>query len=481
MFQKTGIRIILTGLGAIAIAILYAVLVSFNLIYGLGLFSIFCSLIIAFLCFRSIEAGLYINIFYSFFIYYISRLFFNDQFPVGLVSDGLILCTFFGLFFKLTDWKKSINNFIANPIAICILILFCYMFIELFNPYAHSFTGWYQAFRKIISSVLLLFIGFNLFSNYAIVKRFIIFVFFVCTIAGFYGCVQQWHGLFDFERAWAIASEKRFVITYIGSDFRKFSTFSDATAYGVLMTSAAVFFMIIGLGQRKWLYRLILFTGVGFMILGMAYSGTRTANAMLVGGLFMYCLLTFNKRSTQVFGAIMTIVFVALIYGPFYGNATLNRFRSTFHGSKDASYLVRENNRKVIQPYIWSHPIGGGIGTTGGAGLQYNPGHYLAGFPPDSGYLKKALESGWIGLIINLILYFIIMQKAINGFFTVRNDRIRWVAAACVSAVFSFYIAEFPQDAIGQITDIVIYFPMVAIIMNIKMIDNFENENSITV
>jgi hypothetical protein len=121
--------------------------------------------------------------------------------------------------------------------VIAILVLFFYLLIELFNPYAHSFDGWYQTFRKSLGALFLLFIAYTAFDDYKSIKNFLTLLFIVCTISGIYGCIQEWHGLFDFERAWAMADENRFGLIFIGGDFRKFSTMSDPTAYGIMMAS----------------------------------------------------------------------------------------------------------------------------------------------------------------------------------------------------------------------------------------------------
>jgi len=78
------------------------------------------------------------------------------------------------------------------------LVLFLYIGIELFNPYAHSFDGWYQTFRKMLGSLMMLFISFCVLDSFQSIKKFVTLLFIVCTIAGIYGCVQQWHGLFNF-------------------------------------------------------------------------------------------------------------------------------------------------------------------------------------------------------------------------------------------------------------------------------------------
>jgi len=286
-----------------------------------------------------------------------------------------------------------------------------------------------------------------------------------------YGCFQQWHGLFDSERAWVMADETRFALIFIDGDFRKFSTMSDPTAYGIIMASCGILFSIIALNEKKFRTKLIIITGLIFMFLGMAYSGTRTADAMAAAGFGMFILLTLNKRSTQIFAAILGCAFIVIMYGPIYGNQTVNRFRSTFNATEDQSYKVRETNRAFIQPYIYSHPIGGGLCTTGAAGLHYNPSHYLAGFPPDSGYLKKALETGWIGLIIICVLYFVILKNSISGYFESNNKNIKIIFAACSGCLFSFYIADFAQDAIGQITDTVVYYPIIALTIRLRTLN----------
>ena len=107
--------------------------------------------------------------------------------------------------------------------------------------------------------------------------------------------------------------------------------------------------------------------------------------------------------------------------------------------------------------------------------MQVNPGHFLAGFPTDSGYLKKALEVGWIGLFLICTLYYCVIRAGIRGYFQCRNEKAKNIYAAATCCMFSFYVAEFAQDAVGQITDIVVYYPMISVILRLK---DFEHEIS---
>jgi putative inorganic carbon (HCO3(-)) transporter len=159
------------------------------------------------------------------------------------------------------------------------------------------------------------------------------------------------------------------------------------------------------------------------------------------------------------------------MYAPIYSIAPIRRFRTTFIGSKDQSYKVRMDARAYIQPYIRSHPIGGGLGTTGMNGAREHPGHPLANFQPDGTYVTKATETGYIGLALTCILYFMTMRMGIRGFFQARHPQVKVYYSACLSALFSLYLAEYTQPAIGGVCNSLFYFPVIAIMLNLKNID----------
>jgi hypothetical protein len=464
-------------LGYVLVALMaagFGLLVAKQAEIGIGLFSLIFGFFVVLACMVNTELGFYINLVYAFFAFHFSRLLFNDTFPVGIVTDVLIVATFLSLFVKRKNLRGTFNRFVKNSVVVWMLVVLVYLFIELFNPNGHTFEGWFQTFRRFLGSVLVLFIAYYLFDSYVRVRRFLILLFALCVIAGFYACIQQWHGLFPFEEAWVKATDNRYGLIFINNNYRKFSTFSDPTAFGILMAAAAIFFLIFSLHQKRISYKLILITGCMIMILGMAYSGTRTANIMLAGGAAVFILLSFHKRSTKIFAVFATMSFLFMLYVPIYSNPTLNRFRTSFFAKEDESFKVRERNRAFIQPYILSHPIGGGLGTAGSGGIKYAPHHYLAQFPPDSGYLKKALETGFIGLAMICMLYFSALRQGVREYFRSRSERNKIIYAGAIAALFSFYIAEFPQEAIGQITDMVVYYPLIALVLKLRYLEEPE-------
>ncbi len=460
-----------------AIAAAFGYLIATQTFVGLGLFGLILGFFTVVACMVNTETGLYINIFYAFFAFHLSRYLFNDAFQVGIVVDILIGATFLSLLLKRGNLRSTFNSFVKTPVVVAMLVFLFYLLLQLFNPSGGSFDGWLQTFRRFLGSVFLLFIAYNLFTDYRRIRRFFTVLFVLCVVTGLYGCIQEWHGLFDFELAWVHADDNRFGLYFIMGDFRKFSTMSDPTAYGVVMASCSIIYIIIAWHQKSWPVKIVLLTGVLIMLLGMSYSGTRTANVMVVAGIGLFIMLTINKKATRFFAIASALVFVVVMYGP-YANSTIIRIRSSFAGSDDESFKVRNANRATIQPYIWKHPIGGGLGTTGGNGLRHNPGHYLAGFPPDSGYLKKALETGWIGLIMICVLYFLVIKTGIRTYFSTHTQRLKILYAAITASIFSFYIGEYAQETIGQITDIVVYYPLIAILLKLPYIDRKTEETA---
>ncbi|HEY4109294.1 O-antigen ligase family protein [Puia sp.] len=437
-------------------------------VIGISLFVLVIGLCAVLPCLANGATSLYFVLFYNYFIYFVPRLIGNDSIKVGVGYDLLLIVAMLGFVLRRERLRKASNHLFHTPVMIWTLVLYIYTIIEFFNPLAHSFTGWYISFRVATESFLLFFIAYQVFNSFNRIDNFLLMLFWASFICAIYGCIQQWHGLFPFEMTYI--SRIKGTSLYYAGQIRKFSTTSGPTAFGMDMAGVAVLYIILGLNEKRRLRKYLYFTGVMVMILSSTYSGTRTSNIMLLAGLFIYILLQANKKQTRIFAGVMVLMLLFVINLPYYSNATLNRFRSSFQGKHDDSYLVREVNRKHIQPYIYSHPIGGGLGTTNAAGVSYNPGHYLANFQTDDGYLKTALEIGWIGLLITCILYFYILRTGVVEYFSTNNGRNKSILAACLACLFSFMLADLAQEGINEITNVCIYYPAIAILLRVNYV-----------
>lgn len=454
------------------LACLFGVLLSKDMMAGLGLFGGLAGICFLVLCFTNVEAGFYVLMFVAFFAYFFSGLFFRGNMPIGIIFDCLVLVNFLGLLFSRKDFRISLKYFSKIPVVIYFCVIFFYNIVEMFNPNSMGASATnVNGLRKFLDYIIILFTAYMLLDSLEKIRKYTIMLLIAASLCAFYGCLQQWHGLFDWELQQIMSDPLSFGLLFVNGEFRKFGTMSDPSAYGLLMSGCTIFFLILSIYEKKTVYRLAFIGGSILMILATGYSGTRTAYATMLAGLGFFVLLNIDKPPIQKFGLVTLVVFLILLFGPFSSISTVRRFRTTFIGTQDESYKVRVMSRQFIQPYIRSHPIGGGLGTTGFNGAKEHPGHFLANFMPDGSYVAKATETGWIGLALICILYYLIMRMGIMGFFKARDEKIKIYYAACLSSLFSFYVGEYAQIAIGGVTDSVVYFPFIAIMLNLKYFD----------
>jgi putative inorganic carbon (hco3(-)) transporter len=412
--------------------------------------------------------GFYTAIVLGHIIFFVDRLLGGERLPTAFLVDIQINATFLGLIIhKVVNREvffKNSNNAITYAYALYTLFLV----IELFNPEMQSVAGWFFVIRKFLQFIMIYIVGINMFSTLKSIRFFFVFWGICAFITGLYGCYQQWFGLFNFEMDWIWSVPGRAGLYALDNgDFRKFSLLSGPAAYGIIMGASALLLAVMALRDKDFNHKVYWTIGAIFSILGMAYAGTRTAYFIFTAGAVLYILMTITNRSTLLAAVVCFMGFVVIMWGPIYGNVTINRIRSTFDAD-DSSLGVRDMNRASIQPYIHSHPLGGGLASSGVQGLQYNPNHYLAGFPPDSGFVKTAVETGWIGFFLQCLLYCIILLQGVRAFYRTEDRTAKVYALAAVVTLFGFVISQYGQVSIGQIPDCFLFYSLLAIIVRIS-------------
>lgn len=365
------------------------------------------------------------------------------------------------------------NNLLASPITVIFLIYTVYGFLQFFNPELNNRTLYYIGLRKSIMFLWIYIISYRLINTPDKFRFFLKFWIFMAFLIAIYGCYQQWFGFLPRELEYVMSNPVLYGLIYQGGQFRKFSFLSDVVQFGVFSGAMCVLTLIITIYEKEKRKKFILGFLTLIMALGMSYSGTRTTTFILPAGVSLYILMTVRSKTTliTVFGSVMVALFV--LFAPIYTNKTLNRIRTSFE-SKDASLNVRDENRHFIQPYMHSHPFGGGVGTTGAVGLQLDPHHYLADFPPDSGFLKIGIETGWIALVLTIVWYLIILYYYIYTTFRIKNPEFKVYAIALTCCLFGMMITQYSQVSMGQIPMIIFFMSATAIV---KRILEFEKLN----
>jgi len=421
--------------------------------------------------FRYPEFGFYTAITASALIFLPDKLNIQIPVPLGVAIEAVQYCTLLAIIAKQYRARANVSKFWRNPLTICFVVLLLYYFADKFNPVYHSTIAWSNYVRKYISHFAFYYTAFVLFDSFEKVKRFFLFAILLSLGLAIWGIKQQWFGIAEFEKQWFNRHPDMWALAFQSGFLRKFSILSDPATFGTLCASMMIFTLVIALRtSKKKTKRFMYFATICFM-LGSSYSGTRTCNLMIVAGVLLYLLFTLNEVRTYMLMIFFVFFGLFMLYGPFKNNLIVQRISTTFKGNKDASAMLRSINRHRIQPFLQSHPMGGGIYTSGFEGDIYNKGHYLSKFQPDSGFMKILAEQGYVGLFLTMTFYFIFMRRGIQGIFESRNPEIKAYYMAITAWLFSLLSGQYSQIAISNYPEILFYFPSLVILYKLKDYD----------
>ncbi|MEQ8470487.1 MAG: O-antigen ligase family protein [Marinoscillum sp.] len=437
LLNRSGLLLVLI-MGILLVA---GVTVFFPVANGIFMLLALVGIMSVILVIHRFQIGILFLFLLSVFMSFVQRTF-HTAFPFGIIYDFLIVMIFFSMFFQKRE-KLNWNNFL-NPVTIGFLVLILYNVVEMFNPHG-TMLAWAVSFRRYI-----VFILYIILSQVIIQRRGLEWITKVWLSLAFlialYGIYQKVFGLSAAETAWIYSSPERVSVYVVWGEMRIFSFLSDPSSYGIFLAYSILYCLIMIIRTPQFKTRAIYSGASLVMLLAMGFSGTRTAYVMIVVGVMFYILLTFRSFKTLAVCSAAALVGLILFFGPFNG-WQINRIRSAFQPSDDASMGVRDTKRIDNQPYIRSHPFGGGVYTTAFFGKSYAPGHRFAGFDPDSGYLETALESGWIGLIILFGFMIATMSHGIENYFKIRHDRIKTLVLAHIIPFFAMTVAHYAQNA----------------------------------
>lgn len=391
--------------------------------------------------------------------------------PIGTALDGLLVLMLVGVLARLI--KEKDFSFAKNPISIFIAAWIYYNLSQVLNPWAASKVAWVYTVRTVALMLALYFIACYAFSSYKRITTTVKVIIGLAFISALYSLKQEYIGFSDAEMAWLHSDEERFMLIFQWNRMRVFSFFSDPTTFGILMGYMSVFTFLLASGPFKIWQRLSLVLAGFCMLLGMAYAGSRTPFVMIPLGVIFYLVMTFKKET------VLVGLFFFSVGGLFVmkstGNAVVFRIQSAFKGESSDTMDVRMKNQALVQPFIQSHPIGSGLGSTGYWGKRFTPGSWLASFAHDSLYVRLAVETGWIGLLIYLGLLFTSMRMAIYYYFRVNSPKIKLMYLGFAMNVFLLAVASYPQEAITLLPTSVIFYVMLAMIVRLKDFDeNFQ-------
>jgi hypothetical protein len=431
---------------------------------------VFIGLVVLYFCLFKPLVGFYVLSAFSVFLFYPDHLIGRKMLPLNSVMEILILFLFLGTLISKQYRQSNHTSLFKTFVGIMLLLNTVYVTIEVFNPNTYGTSTWFAAFKRSLVFVMLFAIAYNVIDSIKKIRFFIQFWVLTAFVISLYGCYQQWFGYLPMEMNFIMNTPGEYQLLFQGGQMRKFSFLSDVVSFGVLAGSMSVFTIILAINSSNAKRKYGLFFFALIMMLGMAYSGTRTTTIIIPVGLALYGLITIQNKTTLITLFVGLLMAMVVLFAPIYNNPTLNRVRSTFD-SKDESLNLRDRNRHYIQPYLYSHSIGGGIGTTNTMGLFSHPYHPLAGFPTDSGLLKNALELGWIGLFILMLFQISIFYQGIYYYFKMRNKELKLYLVMILATLFPIIVAQYSQETIGQFPGCIFFFCSISLMKRLLELD----------
>ena len=393
--------------------------------------------------------------------------------PVGTSMDGLMMVMLFGMLVMQSRSKRV--GFAKSPISVWVMIWVIYNLIQGLNPWAQSIMAWVYTVRTMALLIMVYFIACFAFDSLEKIKSMIWFIVALLMVSCFYGLKQEYIGFSAVEEAWIYSDELRVQLLFQWTRMRIFSLTNDPTTFGIMMAFGGVQCFAMGMGERPMWQKVLLFLCCGLMFLAMAYTGTRTAYALVPVGMLMFAGLVLSRNI--VIGAIAALVLGIGFVSMSTSNPIIFRIQSAFSVSKDESMQVRYENQKIIQPFIHEHPIGAGMGSTGVWGKRFTPDSWLADFPHDSGFVRIAVEQGWIGLILYMIMLFVVLRTATYYYVRVRDPIIKNLYLSLYLPLIMLATASYPQEIIVHLPISLIFYIYLAAIVKLKDFDpNFQDE-----
>ncbi|WP_347343826.1 O-antigen ligase family protein [Mucilaginibacter sp. JRF] len=409
----------------------------------------------------SVEFGILVVVVMAFMLFMLMRIGISG--PVGILMDALQVVLMISTAVRL---KRERNwEMMKGPVSNVILIWIGYNILEFVNPSAESRLAWIYTIRTVAIVLISYFVFVYNIRTMRMLRIAIKVWLALAVIGALYAYKQEHIGFSAAEDAYLHSDPEIASLLYIGGHWRKFSIFSDPVAFAYNMVMPSIICICIMAGKFKVWQKVLAGVFTCMFLQSMLYSGTRGANVLLPAAMVLFAILNFNKRVLMF--AIMGAVFLVVLINIPTSNPNIMRFQTAFRPNNDDSYNLRKMNQKRIQPYIQTHPFGGGLGATGTWGKRFAPGSYLANFPPDSGYMRTAVELGWVGLTIFCTMVFVILKTGINYFYRIKDPELKTYCLAMTLVIFAYNIANFPQEALVQYPSNLL-FPLAAALITVS-------------
>lgn len=367
--------------------------------------------------------------------------------PIGLALDGLLLLM--GL--RLAADLYQHRDFAALKVAPAGLVLafIGYCVLEVFNPAAPAIAYGLYGLR-ITARMVGFFLALYYMRQPGAVRTLAFSWLGVATVMAGYGLFQHHHGLPWQEMAWLLTEGN--ATTHILHGFiRVFSTCGDAATFGFVMVAGCLLAGAMAMaaqGTTRWVLVALTIP----MVYGLALSYARGPVVALVAGVVWLVIAAKDARLTA--GAMAIAVAGTLAIGALGGGKLLDRLQTAADPINDASFQVRVGYMATYAPEIAKRPFGYGVNTSGHGARKVSGGEAVrksvVGVPTDNYYFKLALELGWLGVGLFLVLCAAIVRVAWAAARAPTDPMTHAVALGLSATVVAWLLGAASNDILAQ-------------------------------
>ncbi len=391
-----------------------------------------------------VKFGMIATLVISFFISFSTRELKLGRYPVGMVIDFLLILMVIGFLLGLK--KKGAYKFEGNAMNIGLLVWLILNMLEFFNPYAPSKMGWIYAVRNNLNIIMMYFLFYYALDSMKYLNRVITIWCTIMFLACLYALKQKFFGLSNAEYHLVYDDPLRRNLYITWGKLRLFSFLNDPMSFGIIVVYSIILNIGLLFAKLKTKVKVMLGVLLGLLLYVLLMTSTRTAYFLLPLGMIVFALVSMNKKVLALMGFAMVIgIGVVLMPG---GGGSMHIFKSAFQGNDDPSMNVRSENQKFIRPYILDKPLGWGLASTGGWGRKFNRGTVLGHFPPDSEYVRIAIETGWVGLLLWFIILILMFRQGLINYFKVKDENRKIYYATFIAIFYLIIVAQYPQEAL---------------------------------
>lgn len=366
------------------------------------------------------RVGLIAFLLYSFFMPTIGRHIAGLQ--VGLGIDGLLIITWLGVIFYRGNRYRF--RHLKNDLVWLGTAWFMLTVLQIGNPAKASIVGWLQEMRSIaFYGFLIVPLTMMVFNKKSDLYLFLDTIVFLSFLGSLYGMKQLYIGLDAAEQHWLNDGHLKTHLLF--GKLRVFSYFSEAGQFGASQAQLAIMSFVLATGPYSKVRKIWYAVAGLFIFYGMLLSGTRGALGGIVGGGFVFLVLS-KQVKIIILGGIIGLGFIGMLKFTSIGsgNDQIKRLRSGMDPN-DPSLMVRLVNQRTLSNMLKTKPFGTGVGTIGMWGVKYNKHIPTAKIPPDSLYVKVWAMYGITGFIFWFGMMLFIMGKSAGIIWNTRDPIMR--------------------------------------------------------